>query len=92
MTTTMEPPLPAEGDGSDDANWREELFALRQLVSVLASRLAARAENPFDEMQTIRRLAGERAGTGMLMFPQRDPEIIRREIDGMLDQAESRLM
>ena len=91
MTIAKEPPLTA-GDETDDSIWREEIFALRQLVSVLAMRLAARVENPFDELQTIRRLAQERASTGRALVPRRDPAIVAREIDGMIEQAESRII
>lgn len=91
MTIAKEPPDMA-GEEDDDANWREEIFALRQLVSVLAMRLAARSESPFDELQTIRRLALERAETGLALVPQRDPEIVAREIDSMIEQAESRII
>lgn len=92
MTIAKGPPGWADGDGADDANWREEILALRQLVSALAVRLAARSENPFDELHTIRRLASEQCDVALRMSPKRDPEIVRREIDGMIEQAESRII
>jgi hypothetical protein len=92
MTIESGPPDLA-GDENDDSHWREEILALRQLVSVLAMRIAARAENPFEELQTIRRLAQERAaGAALCQEPKRDPDIVMREIDGMIGQAESRII
>jgi DNA-binding FadR family transcriptional regulator len=89
MGNELEPPV----DAGDDASWREDLLALRLVMTALAMRVAARAENPFEELQTIRRLALENAAaTARVMHPKRDPDWVEREVDAIIGLAESRII
>lgn len=92
MTITKEPPV-SGGDEDDDSCWREDLLALRQIVKALAIRVAVRAENPFDELQTIRRLAlANAAATANVMHPRRDVADVEREINAIVELAERQII